>query len=528
MKHLKPYYTKLELIKLGQNMNLINDLNIEKLLNQEFHYEICRQIRHNDVSFDEIKDHTNFIIENNIISYVCFYSFFGSFLYNKHLRDKNVVVNKFLYDGINSTVNVLNNSPQLNNDYYLYRFIWDDCFLKDMKVDDYFVDSGFLSCTRDPFYSPGVSGNFGLTLLKINIPKNKLGIGLFIENFSLFPKEQELLLPPNTKLKLISKDDKFKYFHTNETFEKLISKKYEFEYVSSSKIDDIDIKNNFKEIPDFENYELHGNDRISLFKSFIDKSNQIIITLNKKKYLLICLFFDSTESSAYSKLYYNKIKDGLLISIYDNGYPYLNIECGKDLIINYINQFYFYKDNKQELNQDLIDIVLEIGRIFHYKEAKICYNYKNFSEFNNNYTEPNHIFLYNNFYNNTLYDYAKNKIKFLDNKFIKNDIGWYHIDELLDSKLDDQIKIKFRLKTNNIKEELMNIIENNFSVYDKFMKEIPELDEINKNSYFTFQIYEKLNYQNRVSNFKSDIFYENEEELGIDYQLIYRTAIRRY
>jgi hypothetical protein len=529
MKHLKPYYTKLELIKLGQNMNLIKtEIDIEKLLNQEFHYEVCKKIRNNDVSFDEIKDHTNFIIDNDIISYICFYSFFGSFLYNKHLRDKNIVINKFLYDGINKIVNVLNKSPKLNNDYYLYRFIWDDCFLKDIKIDDYFIDTGFISCTRDPFYSPGINGNFGLTLLKIHIPKNILNIGLFIENFSLFPKEEEFLLQPNTKFKLISKDDNFKYYHTNETFEKLISKKYEFKFVDSSKIDNINIKNNIKIIKDLKTYEIHGYDRITMLKSFISESNQINITINKKNYLLICLFFDSTSESPYNKLYYNKIKDGLLISLYDNGYPYLNLELGKELVVNYINQFYFYKNDKQELNQDLIDIILEIGRIFSYKEAKIFHNYKNFSEFANNYTESNQIFLFNNFYNHTLYDYSKNKIKFLNYKFIKNNIGWYYIDELLDSKLINEIKIKFRLKTNNIREELINIIENNFSIYEKFINEVKELEEINKNNYLIFQIYERLNYENRINNFKSDMLYENNQELGEEYQLIFQQPIRRY
>ena len=53
------------------------------------------------------------------------------------------------------------------------------------------------------------------------------GLGLFIEHFSLFSKEEEFLLPPNTKLKLVAKNNKFKYYHTNEDFEKRIDTKYE-------------------------------------------------------------------------------------------------------------------------------------------------------------------------------------------------------------------------------------------------------------------------------------------------------------
>jgi hypothetical protein len=151
-------------------------------------------------------------------------------------------MNEFLLEGINKILNVMKNSPALDNNYFVYRFIWDDSFINKLKIGDTVVDNGFISTTRDPFYSPGLTGKFGLTLIKINIPKNKKGLGLFIENFSLFQKEEEFLLSPFTKLKLLSKDDNFKYYHTNEAFEKLIEKKYEFEYVNT----DFNLLNSYK------------------------------------------------------------------------------------------------------------------------------------------------------------------------------------------------------------------------------------------------------------------------------------------
>ena len=420
--YLKPYYTKLELIKLGQNMKLIKEFDIEKLLNQDFHYKICRTISTNDVSFEEIERHTSYIIDSDIISYITFYSLHGSFLYNKYLR-LNSNMNKFLYDGINNIMNVMKNSPVLDNNYFIYRFIWDDSFIIDLKPGQTIIDKGFLSTTRDPFYSPGLSGKFGLTLLKIHIPKNVKGLGLFIENFSLFQKEEEFLLPPFTKLKLLSKDDNFKYYHTNEAFEKLIKKKYEFEYVKSdfNLLNNYKIKNNIKQILDFKNYVLSGSDRISLFKNFINESTQILVKINKNSYLLNCMFFDSTENSSYTKLYYNKIKDGLLISIYDNGYPYINIECGKELVVNYLNKFYNYGKTKVEINNELLELILEIGRIFYYKNAIIFPIYRNFSEFE--YEKKKKIFLYTHFYNYTIYNYAKNKVKFVNDPFLKNNRG---------------------------------------------------------------------------------------------------------
>lgn len=525
MKHLKPYYTKLELIKLGQNMKIIkeNEIDIVNMLDQDFHHKICESISSNDVSFEEIKNHTLFIIKSKLIPYITFYSFYGSFLYNKYLRD-NKKINDFLLDGMNNILNIINKSPKLHNKYYVYRFIWNDSFLKNINVGEYFIDNGFLSTTRDPFYSPGISGNFGLTLIKINIPENVTG--LLIENFSLFPKEEEFLLPPNTKLKLISKDDNFKYYHTNESFEKIITKKYEFEYISYSLLNKINVKNNFKIIEDLRKYDIHGDNRINMFKNFINESSQIIINLNNKKYLLQCMFFDSTDQSSYSRLYYNKIKDGLLISIYEEGYPYLNIECGKEMIVNYLNQFYFYNDIKIELNENLLDIILELGRIFFYKETRISYNFRNFSEFKKD--DESLIFSYMNFYNHTIYDYAKNKQKYLDYNFIKNKIGWYKLDQILNSNLSEDLVKKYKLVNNKIKNIIIDIVENNFLIYDKIINEINKEYNISENNYLIYEIYEKLNNQNRIDNFKSKIDYDDEENLGEDFKLIFRQPIRRY
>jgi hypothetical protein len=457
-----------------------------------------------------------------MISYITFYSFYGSFLYNNSLRN-NKNFNHFLFDGMNKLLNIIQNTPKLLNKYYIYRFIWDDSFLKNIKVGEYFIDNGFLSTTRDPFYSPGINGNFGLTLIKINIPENVNGI--FIENFSLFPKEEEFLLPPNTKLKLISKDDNFKYYHINETFENIITKKYELEYINYSLVKQVNIKNNFKVIDNLKKYTIHGESRINLFKNFINESSQIEFKLNNKKYYITCMFYDSTEQSSYKKLYYNKIKDGLLISLYDNGYPYLNIECGKELVVNYLNKFYYYNDQKIELNEELIDIILEFGRIFFYKEAKIFHNYRNFSEFK---TNTNLIFYYMNFYNHTLYDYAKNKNKFLDYNFIKNKVGWYKIDEILNSELDDVLIKKYKFEYKKIKDILIHIIENDFILYDKFINIINEKYKFINDEYLIYEIYEKLNNEDRIDNFRSNIYYDDEEYLGEDFKLMFRQPIRRY
>jgi hypothetical protein len=523
IKHLRPYYSKIELVKLGQNMNLIkNKLDIQNVMINDDYFKICKKISSNDISFKEINNHTLFIIDYDIISYIAFYSFNGSYLYNKFLRS-NKKIDSFLYNGIKKIYNCIAYSPEINNNYFLYRFIWDDMFIKNLKIGDIFTEFGFLSSTRDPFYSPGILGKFGLILIKINIHKNETGIGLLIENFSLFPKEEEFLLLPNSKLKLISKDDNFKYYHTNTQFEKLIGKKYEFELIYDKTPINLIVKDNFKIIDDLKLYELYNNTKVKMFKSFVSESNQIIINLNNKKYLLICSFFDADVNSSYSKLFFNKNKNGLLISIYDNGYPYLSVECGTDLTINYINQFYFYNKKKNELNDELLDLILELGRIFCYSKAIIINNYRNFSEFESNYDNisDNKIFLYTNFYDHTLYDYIKNNNKFLNFPFIKSNIGWYMINDFVDNDIPKEFVHNYKFKT--IKETFIDIVENNFTLYPTFVKEI-----INNNQfYLIYEIYEKLNYQNRIANFKS-LVYDNEETLGDDFKLIFRQELRRY
>ena len=160
LSHLKPYYTNIELIKLGQNMQIMDtNIDILELVNREIHHGICIKVSSNDVSFEEILSHHNYIINTNCIGWICFYSFFGSFLFNNYLRN-NFIMNSLFYTGIYKLIKIFNNSPKLNNNYYLYRFIWNDKFIETLNIGDIFIDYGFLSTTRDPFYSPGLQGNF--------------------------------------------------------------------------------------------------------------------------------------------------------------------------------------------------------------------------------------------------------------------------------------------------------------------------------------------------------------------------------
>jgi len=232
--HLNPYYTKNELIKLGMNNKLIDKLKPSDLVDKKLHYDICKLVSKNDISYETIINHMNIIIKNNCIGWINFYSMTGSYLFNKILRE-NLPINQYLYDGLNKIIKTIDKA-ELQNDYFFYRFVWDDDYLKQLNVGDIFIDKGFTSTTRDPFYSPGIKMDFGLVLVKINIPKEIKGVGLLIENFSMFPKEEEFLIQPFSKLKLVAKDEKASYYHINEKFDKLIKKKYEFDLINTTNI----------------------------------------------------------------------------------------------------------------------------------------------------------------------------------------------------------------------------------------------------------------------------------------------------
>jgi hypothetical protein len=180
---------------------------------------------------------------------------------------KETKLNPFLLNGLNQIVSCIKNSPPLTNDYFMYRFLWSSSFLDKLQPGDYFIDTGFMSTTRDPFYSPGLNGNFGLVLLKIYLPKNVKGIGIFMENLSLFPKEEEFLLPPFSRFRLINKNENFIYYHTNEQFQKLIKTKYEFELVSNdySFVNNIILDESFIHFA-YENLDLSMIDSYELIK----------------------------------------------------------------------------------------------------------------------------------------------------------------------------------------------------------------------------------------------------------------------
>lgn len=497
IKYIKPYYTKLELIKLGQNMNIIPKKGKEEdLLNKSNEFDVCNLINLNDINFTEIKSHSINIEKNSKINDITFYSYIGASLLNNFLRSSPQlkILNKFYFDRLKNMVSLMKKSPALKKDYQIYRFVSNDKFLKNKKIGETFVDNGFLSTTRNPFYSAGLNGTFGLILVKINLKKNVKGLGLFIEHFSLFSKEEEFLLPPFTKLKVISKNNKFKYYHTNAEFEAKIYKKYELEFVG---LDYSWIKK--IKIQEEPIQELTSN----IFDTITNKYSQIKINNLIFNYYV----FDGTGS--YRKFYYNKIENGILLIHFDSfGYPALVLELGEDLVVNHINQYYFYSKKENKVDEDkVIEIILKIGEMFNYKKALIFHKYENFSKFKSKYWESQEIFLSMNLYNHTLYNYLKYKERPFKSEKNYED-NFKKIDLLMKKSIPKEIrelKELIKMKGTTLKELFIEIIENHFEQYTKFINYL----NINELNYGEFNIYNKLNkVTNKIKvNFKNDDIY---------------------
>ncbi len=483
--HLTPYYTKNELLKLGMNNMLLDEkLDPAKLINKELHYKICKTVSKNDISHETISNHMKEIIKNNCINWIVFYSMTGSYIFNQILRG-NMNISKYLNVGLNKIIDTIN-KVDLPKEYYFYRFVWDDNFLKKLKIGDVLIDNGIISSTRDPFYSPGIKMDFGLILLRINVPEHLKGVGLLIENFSLFPKEEEFLIQPFSKLKLKARNEKATYFHTNEKFEKLIKTKYEFDLITvGSKEINIRVDNNLP-IIDLTDINLYGRDRLELFNSMLSKCDKFGQFLYNDDFY-IAQWFDSTGS--YSNMYKNKTKDGFIICKYIDGYPVLSVEMGEELYINHFRRICPY-DNSIETHFDIdIELIALFSKIFKYSEVKISFNYKNFSQFKNNYN-INIEYLYTKLYCDEIYSYFKTG-KSTNNKYYKYDYGFWKLDEIGKTKITKEILNKLPKEINKEhltwKELYIIIVEKYFYLYKKLEEWMNNLfDNIFNKNYYTF------------------------------------------
>jgi len=492
--NINPYYNRDELINLGLNFKLIKE--DETYYDKDKLNKLCLKVSEQDIDSDTLLNHYLFIQENNLKYYIKYYSFMGSYQMNYYIRNKSIK-DKFMETNIKQFYNIISKAPVFNDNYYIYRLIGKDDFLEDIKIGQIFEDKSFMSTSRNPFYNP-VNNAFGLILMKIKIPKNIEGIGLCIENYSLFPEEQEIILNP-CKLRLISKDN-FVYYHPDKRAQKSIKKKYEFEYIEPIELDLDKITKNYSpeiDIPtiDFLNLEIDGKDieekldNFSKLLPLINTTKRFNIEIDNKKYLMNVN--KMSDKRIYEQFFFLQKKkyteediiDELYITYQDelSGEILIMIEIKDIISVNYLQKF--TGCNKEFDNNIMIEILSRFSKAFNLFTIIIHPNYKPFSSFItvnpkeykvviNNETDYHQIQRLSNdivIFNNDLMNYLITKKERFNNIYIKMNYKKLMLDKLKDIKVKDLIN------------------EDNYEIYSLIKKE--KLDNLNDLLIFFFKNY---------------------------------------
>lgn len=365
-----PYYTRSEIINMALNLKLIKpDMTVydtEKLSN------LCLDLTKYDISSKTILEHQLYIEKNNAQHIIYYYTFYGSQYYNKYLRNTSNIQDDMIENNIKKLDLLIKKAPEFSTDVYVYRFVHSDSYLNDLRINSIFKETSFISTSRNPFYKEK-EHVFGNILLKIKLPKNKEGIGLCVESYSLFPNEQEIVLAPG-KLKLLkisesNSNDDFTYFHIDINAQKSIHKKYEFEYIES--LDEIIINNYKKETTSFDlpsNFMLISDDPyekiIEFYRSIPIVNEMHYFNLNKHMFQVFYL----DKGIAYKNYYYllknnPENQEIIFLVLQDSKTQEINliIEISNIISVNYLHRF--TGANTLE-DQELINVLSEISKLF--------------------------------------------------------------------------------------------------------------------------------------------------------------------
>jgi hypothetical protein len=461
-----PYYTRSEIINSALNMNLIK--SDQTIYDDNKIKSLCKLVEENDINAHILLNHQLYIQKNNAQHIIYYYTFYGSLYYNRYLRSDSIY-DKYLNTKINDLFNLIKHAPKFEKEYIVYRLVSSDDYLKDLKINDTYKEESFISTSRNPFYEPK-NNVFGLILIKIRLPKNKIGIGLCLENYSLFPNEQEILLSPG-KLKLISIDNSFKYYHPDINAQKSINKKYEFVYLEP--LDEIKEKPSYntemkiEPLPDnFSLISIDLNDKlIEFFRTvpIINDMHYFNYTINNKTYIF--QVFHLEKVIAYYKYFFLQQKqktendlDLIFLILQDDKTQEIKliIEIGEIISVNYLHK---YTGAESLSDQELIQIVIYFGELFNLNRSVIHPKYNKYNKTNSvlsieKYTDNQLI----NYYNDNIINYSK------DLKFYNEDI-WNFI-----------LNKSIRFNSIKLENNLINIVnKNNLYSLDSLRRLSPDL-----------------------------------------------------
>lgn len=359
LKHITPYYTREELFKLGLNLGLIKIKDFEKNKDEELELGkyvtmLCQKIQSVDLSANIIKEHQTYILQQDMLGMMQYYTLQGSFFMNQYLRNKTTYnfKNELLEKAILSIWTLINNAPAFDKTYTVYRFIRTDEHLQFLQVGDEYITNSFESTTRDAFY-PNIS-HFGFILVKITIPAAVKGVALCIESISNFPEEQEIIFAPGSKFRLEHKDNDVLYYHIDSQSQLKIETKYEFTYIGASaniKLEDKpSLPQSYNKVVDFRTIDKRKvntvAERVANFiQDHINPLNQFDVLIDNKLYTIMLETYDST--SVYKKFYSVSTNNGLLLYTIIDNYIGFTLEIGDngDKEGPYMHVNYYYRFN---------------------------------------------------------------------------------------------------------------------------------------------------------------------------------------
>lgn len=439
--HIKPYYSRSELINLALNMEIIKPDDIyydkEKLL------ELCDKITKNDISADTILKHQVYMAQSGKVGIIQYYSLQGSFFMNQYLRNQTQYdsTNEYLEKLITIMWETINNAPEFDKSYNVYRFIEDDSYLSHLKINDVFIDPGFISTTRDPFYDSD-NYKFGFILIKIKLPSKIKGVALCMETISHFPEEEEIILSPLSKLKLLRKDDNCIYYHTDNNFATKIKTKYEFEYIGKESIQ-FPKRSIPKSINLIDFLEINKpkmltmQERIKYFtKMYAGELYQYKSLIGNNEYTIFMEWYDSI--GAYKNFYASSTQNGFsMYNIDDNNMSFI-MEIGETEtgVYMYVNYYFRYTATPRNTDIDDNDFIKFISSIAYYFDIPLILIYVNYStcDIISEITEDDNKKYFGGNYCVDFYNYLKNKRKRynkIDSTIIKPNFGYYQLDRLM-------------------------------------------------------------------------------------------------
>jgi hypothetical protein len=381
--HLKPYFTRSEIINKSLNMGI----DVKENIKYDDVKKLCQKIIENEMDYNMLLKHRKYMVGKKSVGMIQYYTLQGSYTMNQYLRNKTIYKykNKFLENLIKPVWELIKDAPEFDKQYTVYRFVKRDEYLSHLKIGETFIENGFMSTTRNPFTNS--EELFGLILIKINVPKNVKGIALCLETISHFPEEQEILFPPLSKFKLIKKDSDCTFYHVDTKFSSKIKTRYEFDWVSNDDIKFIREEKHIKSTPiDFLKLERKINisleEKIKYFKNnYVNDMGQFTININNNEYTILTEEFDST--GAYEKFYATKTKKGFSMYTIYEGYILFFLELSEsekgidEMHINYYVKHSAIDPNKIIGDDKLIHLYSTIAYFFDIHNVIIYANYMN-------------------------------------------------------------------------------------------------------------------------------------------------------